>query len=218
MKTITVTSRKGGAGKTTLAVNLALAAHHGGHRVLLADIDPQRSASDVLKARERSGPALVETSAGKLFQLRLAAEREGVEVMIIDTPTQPEADVALALNIADLSVVVSRPTFLDVAAVVRSAEAIRHLGRTGVVVINQAPPRRKGVEPPAVLRAAEALRFGGLPVANVGIRSRAAYQATIAQGCSPLDWTPDSVAAREIALLWRDIERRLPSGLTARRA
>lgn len=218
MKTIVVTSRKGGVGKTTLALNLALAAFGGGAKVLLADIDPQRSATDALKARTRPGPALVETTAGKLFQLHMAAGREGVDLMVIDTPSTPEAEVALAMNIADLCVLVSRPNFLDVASVVRSSEAVRRLGRTGVVVLNQAPPSRKGVEPPAVLRAIEALRFGGLPLASVGLRSRTVYQAAIAHGVSVAEWDANSTAAREIAGLWRDLERRLGLQRNAERA
>lgn len=218
MKTIVVTSRKGGVGKTTVAVNLALAAYATGARVLLADIDPQRSATDSLKARTRPGPSLVETSAGKLFQLHMAAGREGVDLLVIDTPSTPEAEVALAMNIADLCVLVSRPNFLDVASVVRSSEAVRRLGRTGVVVLNQAPPSRKGVEPSAVLRAIEALRFGGLPLATVGLRSRAVYQAAIAHGASAAEWDPASTAAREVAGLWRDLERRLGLSLAAERA
>ncbi|MFZ5670174.1 MAG: AAA family ATPase [Pseudomonadota bacterium] len=218
MKTIVVTSRKGGVGKTTVAVNIALAAFNSGARVLLADTDPQRSATDSLKARTRAGPALVETSAGKLFQLHMAAAREGVQVMVVDTPSTPESDVALALNVADLCVLVSRPNFLDVASVVRSAEAVRRLGRNGVVVLNQAPPRRRGVEPSAVLRAAEALRFGGLPLASVGLRSRAAYQAAIARGASAAEWDPAAPAAREVAALWRDLDGRLCVGQAAARA
>ena len=173
MKTLVVTSRKGGVGKTTVAVNVALAAHAGGARVLLADIDPQRSSTDALKARTRPGPSLIETSGGKLFQLHMTASREGVDLLVIDTPSTPEAEVALAMNIADLCLLVSRPNFLDVASVVRSSEAVHRLGRNGVVVLNQAPPSRRGVEPPAVLRAVEALRFGGLPLAAVGLRARA---------------------------------------------
>jgi chromosome partitioning protein len=218
MKTIVVTSRKGGVGKTTVAVNLALTAFAGGARVMLADIDPQRSATDALKARTRPGPALIETTAGKLFQLHMAAGREGVDLLVIDTPSTPEAEVALAMNLADLCLLVSRPNFLDVASVVRSSEAVRRLGRTGLVVLNQAPPSRKGIEPPAVLRAIEALRFGGLPLATVGLRSRAVYQAAIAHGVSAAEWDPASTAAREMAGLWRDIQRRLGLGLAAERA
>lgn len=218
MKSIVVTSRKGGVGKTTVAVSLALAAFAAGARVLLADTDPQRSATDALKARGRPGPALVETSAGKLFQLYMAAGREGVDFLIVDTPSTPESDVVQALNIADLCVLVSRPNFLDVASVVRSSEAVRRLGRNGVVVLNQAPPSRRGVEPPAVHRAAEALRFGGLPLASVGLRSRTIYQAAIAHGASAAEWDAASPAAREIAALWRDLNGRLPSARAAERA
>lgn len=209
MKTLVVTSRKGGVGKTTVAINIALAAFAAGKRVLLADIDPQRSATDVLKARSRPGPSLVETAAGKLFQLHMAAAREGVDLLVVDTPSTPEDDVVTALNIADLCVLVSRPNFLDIASVVRSSEAVRRLGRNGVVVLNQAPPSRMGVEPPAVLRAIEALRFAGLPLATVGLRARATYPSAIAQGASVAEWDPTSTAAREIAGLWRDLERRL---------
>ncbi len=51
MQTITVMSRKGGAGKTTLAVNLVLTARHNGVQALLADADPIASATEVLGSR-----------------------------------------------------------------------------------------------------------------------------------------------------------------------
>ena len=51
MRTIAVIARKGGSGKTTVAVHLAIAAHLRGKRTLLADSDPQRSSSAVLKGR-----------------------------------------------------------------------------------------------------------------------------------------------------------------------
>jgi len=212
MKTLVVTSRKGGVGKTTVAVNIALAAFASGARVMLADIDPQRSATDALRAREKPGPVLVETAAGKLFQLHMTASREGYDLLVVDTPSTPEAEVALAMNISDLCLLVCRPNFLDIASVVRSSEAVRRLGRNGLVVLNQAPPSRKGVEPPAVLRAVEALRFGGLPLAAVGLRSRAAYPSAIAHGVSAAEWDPASTAAREIDGLWRDLQRRLGLG------
>ena len=86
VKTITVLSRKGGAGKTTLAVNLALTAFLQGRKVVLADIDPQRSASDALRARREPGPILAEVTAGKLFMTKSNAMRDGVDYLFIDTP------------------------------------------------------------------------------------------------------------------------------------
>jgi chromosome partitioning protein len=45
MKTITIISQKGGAGKTTIAVHLAVAAERRGMKTALFDLDPQASAS-----------------------------------------------------------------------------------------------------------------------------------------------------------------------------
>lgn len=202
MKTLAVISRKGGAGKTTLAVNLAITAHLAGLKIMLADIDPQRSASDSLRARTGDGPLLAEINAGKLFSTQTQARHGDFDALIVDTPAAPETDVLQAINFADLCVLVCRPTFLDIASVVRSAEAVRRLGKKGVIVLSQAPSRRNGVEPPAVIKAAEALRFTGMPLAPIGLRARAAFQQSVAHGRSVCEWEPGSAAAEEISRLW----------------
>ena len=202
MKTLAVISRKGGAGKTTLAVNLALTSHLVGWKTMLADMDPQRSASDALRARGAAGPTLAETTAGKLFQARSQALHDAYDLMVIDTPVAPDADVALAVNSADLCVLVCRPTFLDIASVARSAEMVRRLGKSGLIVLNQAPSKRVGLEPVSVQKSVEALRFCGLPIAPIGLRSRAVYQQSIARGRSVVEWDPANPAAQEISRLW----------------
>lgn len=202
MKTLALISRKGGAGKTTLSVNLAITAHLAGLKVMLADIDSQRSASDSLRARNDDGPVLAEINAGKLFSTQVQAQHSDYDALVIDTPAAPETDVLQAIHCADLCVLVCRPTFLDIASVARSAEAVRRLGKKGVIVLSQAPSRRNGVEPPSVLKAAEALRFTGMPLAPVGLRARMAFQQSIAHGRSVCEWEPGSAAAEEISRLW----------------
>lgn len=205
MKTLAVISRKGGAGKTTLTVNLTLAAHLAGWKTILADIDPQRSASEALRARTEPGPTIAEINAGKLFQTRSQALHDAYDVMLIDTPAAPDSDVAVAVNSADLCVLVCRPTFLDIASVARSAEMVRRLGKAGLIVLNQAPSKRGGLEPVGVQKAIEALRFCGLPIAPVGMRSRTIYQQAIARGRSVGEWDAASPAAQEIDRLWTHV-------------
>ncbi len=67
MKNIAIIARKGGSGKTTVAVNLALAAHRRGHAVELADTDPQGSSAEVLRVRKAEGPMVVQTTGEAIF-------------------------------------------------------------------------------------------------------------------------------------------------------
>jgi chromosome partitioning protein len=209
VKILTIMSRKGGAGKTTVAVNLTLAARAAGIRAVLADADSLRSASEVLRGREDAPSLLFETSASKLFTLTDACRRSGVDLLVIDTPAAPEADVAECAKVADLCIAVARPTYLDLAATVQSVAVIQRLGRDGLIVLNQAPPSRGGLEPPCVLKAFEALRFASLPVAPTALRSRIVYQSAFAQGRSVLEAEGGGAAAREVQALLGQAWRRL---------
>jgi chromosome partitioning protein len=207
MRTIAVIARKGGSGKTTVAVHMAIAAHLRRHRTLLADADPQRSSCDVLKGRRDDGPAWNETSGPKLFALQVAAQRAGVDALVIDTAAGAEDEVAHAIVLSDLSLLVIRPTFLDFAAAIRTVDVMRRLHKPGLIVLNQAPPAREGIEPPAVKKAQEALRLMRLPVAPTILRARSAYQSALECGRSAEELDAGGPAAQEVADLWAFVER-----------
>ncbi|HYC75882.1 ParA family protein [Brevundimonas sp.] len=198
--TITVMSFKGGAGKTTIAVSLAATAFQAGLKTLLVDTDPLRASTLSLSARTMPGPDHLVLSPGALFQNGSTASRAGYDIRIVDTPAAPKADVAAAANCADLCLVVCRPTFLDIAAVLASAEMIRQLGRRGAVVLNQCQASRGNHEPPSIRRAREALALTGLPLAGV-IGSRVAYQQSVARGLAAGE-IGSVAAATEIRSLW----------------
>lgn len=209
MKTLAVMSRKGGAGKTTVAVNLTLAARAMGVKAVLADADPLRSASEVLRGREEAPGLLFETAASKLFTLTEACRRSGVELLVIDTPAAPEADVAEAAKVADLCLAVARPTYIDLAAAVKSVAIVQRLGQEGLIVLNQCPSSRGGIEPPAVQKAVQAMRFASLPVASVVLRSRMVYQTAFAQACSVMEMEPGGAASEEVCELFHQAWRKL---------
>jgi chromosome partitioning protein len=209
MRKLAIVSRKGGTGKTTLAVNLATAAYSNGRKVVLADVDGQRSSQQWSRARGRTGPSVQPTSAGGLFQLSFSAERQGADLLIVDTPGSFEDGVLTSIKLSDLCVLVTRPNYLDIASLLTTAEAVRQLGRPALVVLNQAPCRRNGFEAPLVDRAIEALRFTGLPIATVGLRARVAYQTAMSRGLSVFEWEPGGAAAEEVRRLWTDVEAHL---------
>jgi chromosome partitioning protein len=202
MRTIAVIARKGGSGKSTVALHLALAAHLRGRRVLLADTDAQRSASVVLRGRPNDGPELAATSGAKLFALQLSAQRSGVDLIVIDTPAVVEEELSHAIVAADLCLLVVRPTFLDLAAAAQTTDIVRRLRKPMLVVMNQAAPARAGIEPPSVKRAMKALELLRLPVAPVILRARAGYQSALDGGRSVEELEGQTEAAHEVAGLW----------------
>ena len=209
MRTLAVISRKGGVGKTTLSVNLAVAAYHAGLRTVLADLDGQRSASAWAKVRQVAGPAVLETTAGKLFPMWSAAANAGCQLMILDTPARGEAEALQALRLADLCLLVGRPNFFDVEALGRSIDLLRQFERPGLIVLNQAPSRRMGRESEAVQTAADALGRSGTPLARVGLRHRAIFPASAAKGLSAAELDPASAGAREVEGVWAEVRDRL---------
>jgi len=92
---------------------------------------------------------------------------------------------------------------------VRSVAIIQRLGKDGEIVLNQCAPPRNGVEPPQVVKAMEALRFAGLPVAPVALRSRVGYQTATAQMRSVLEMDGQGAACAEVRALFSDVWRRL---------
>jgi chromosome partitioning protein len=206
MKNIAVVARKGGSGKTTIAVNLAIAAHRRAHRVLLADCDPQGSAAEVMRVRQAPGPEVMRATGDELLRRVKEASAEG-RLTILDTPASLEDSIGHAIAAAHLSLLVVRPSFLDIAAALQTARILRSLRKPGLILLNQAPVTRAGTEPPAVKRALEALRLMQLPVAPVVLRSRANYQTTLATGQSVEELSPGNPAAVEISHLWNYIER-----------
>lgn len=206
MRTIAVIALKGGSGKTTVATHLALAAHLRGLKTLVADIDPQQSAVEVLQAREREGPEYIATSGADLYAAKFAAIRSQKDAMIIDTAAGAIEDLGHAIVLADLSLLIVRPTLLDLAAAVRTANIVQRLKKPVMAVMNQAPVPRDGIEAPTVQRALRALKMMRLPLVPTILRSRAIYQTALETGRSAEE-RGDEAAIREIVALWAFIER-----------
>lgn len=205
LRTVAVVALKGGSGKTTIAAHLALAAHLRGVDTLLVDTDPQRSSTEVLRARSGAGPEVLESSGPGLLAVQMAAVCSRKQLLIIDTAAGALEDVSEAIVLADLAVMVVRPTLLDIAALARTVGIVRRLKKPAIVVVNQAPAARAGVEPPLMQRALRALEYMRLPVAPSIVRARSIYQTALETGRSAEEMG-DPAAAREIAALWEVID------------
>lgn len=215
MFTIAVLNQKGGVGKTTLATNLAAAAHLAKKRTLLIDLDEQGSALDWYNARH-DGSALAGLTTVKFDRaLSLPKYREisaGFDVVVLDGPPRLGALTRSAAVAADIVVVPVRPGAFDLWAVeetvstLAEADAIRaELGRRPVrrlLVVNQAATNTV-----IARETPEALAEVG-DTASVVIHLRVAFAEAANIGESVLTTQADGLAAEEIRQLYSYVARR----------
>jgi chromosome partitioning protein len=209
MKVISVVCQKGGAGKTTIATNLAVLAEQEGYPTALLDLDPQATAAKWGDKRQGRPPDVVAAQAGRLQRLLDAARDQGAALAIIDTA--PTADTAAldAAKVADLVLVPCQPSDFDLGAVgatVRLSEQIA--GKTTWVVMNAVPPTSKITE-----EAVGVLTSAGVKVAPVRLVRRLDLVNGLPLGQSAVEWDAKGKAAEETRQLWEWV--RGLAGMTA---
>lgn len=194
MKTIALIAQKGGVGKTTIAVNLAVTA---GIPTVLFDLDQQESAVMWADRRNTDSPHVEFITERRLSEGLRAAEQGKFGLAIIDTPPAAGPQAYTAAQAADLVLIPCRPSLVDLDAIRRTAQLIKSAGKPAFVVFNAAPHSAT-----TLLEDARAIVEGvGLAACPVILRERSAYRASWPLGRAVLEVEPTSKAAREISEL-----------------
>ena len=197
MLTVALISQKGGAGKTTLAINLAIASELAGRPAVVVDLDPQASAATWGDSHEAEAPVVVSAQAARLAEVLATAHEHGAALTLIDTAPHAEAAALAAARAADLVLVPCRPSVLDLRAVTASQDIARLAGTPAAAVLCAVPARG-----PLAGEAQSALEAYGLPVAPVRIGQRAAFVHAMTVGQGAQEYEHGGKAAREIARLY----------------
>ena len=198
MRTIAIASAKGGVGKTTLAVHLAVAAVQQGRDVVLLDADPQLSAVRWSERRSSSEPVVLGRAVSQL-----AAEMEriagfGADVAIVDTPPRAwvGADNAalVAAKLADVVLVPCRPSILDIESTAVSVQRLQAATAAPVVVVlNGCAHRGREAD-----EAAEALGGLGAQVCPARIGQRVLFARSMLDGRAAQEVEPGGKAADDV--------------------
>lgn len=200
MKVIAIIGQKGGTGKTTTTLGLAVAAAQAGLPTAVLDLDPQTNAANWKDRREAENPAVESIQPGRLRQTLKAAEDAGAAFVFIDTPGKSDTAAIEAARVADLVLIPVRPQIFDLETLSAVRDAIRVAGSPpAYVVLNGIHPT--ATRSPDQQREVIAEAFG-LPVAPVHLSHRAAYAEAPAIGKTPQEIEPDGKAAGELNSLF----------------
>jgi chromosome partitioning protein len=211
MKTVALLSQKGGSGKSTIAVHLAVIAQAAGLRTVLVDLDPQRSAAGWWDTRTAPTPELVETTPDGLRAVLDAARADGVGLCVVDTRPSAGADTAAAAALADLVLIPTRPSIFDLRAIGATVEIVAKAKARAFIVLNTVPAAR-GAGLAAVTadaRRALAAEYDTIPLAPVAIGQRVAMAHALIDGRAVNEFDPHGKAAREMTQLWHLVEAAL---------
>jgi chromosome partitioning protein len=211
MHTIALISRKGGTGKSTLAIGLAVAAMGAGHRVCLLEADPLGTVSNWRRRRSAAEPAVETVRDGyELFHRVQELARGGVTLTVVDTAGGWSDASRGAMAAADFCLIPARPSPADIEAAAPTLAAVRESGKPFAFVLNQIPGRSARLNGAAgsLRERAIALKMADV-LALPAIVLRNDQQDALGAGLGVTEYAPRGKSAEEIRGLWQWVWARL---------
>ena len=198
MKTIAIISQKGGSGKTTLSINIAVTASKALKNCAIIDLDPQASASKWQEIRGGDDPTIVSGHAPMLGKLLTNAKEAEADLIILDTPPHSESTAVTAAKHADLILIPCRTSILDIQAITDSLNIANLTKTPAFVLLNATPARGTLIE-----EASELLSELGANICPISITQRADFNHALTSSKGVLEYAPSSKATEEMLSLYR---------------
>lgn len=209
---VLIGGEKGGPGKTTIAVNLAVARALDGHDVLLVDTDLQGSASDWISARDGSG-VLPRIASVQKFGKGLARELEDLVDrygdIIVDAGGRDSVELRAAMTKADIMVAPIQASSFDLWTLRRLDELVRQAQgfneKLRVIILISRASTNTFISD--TRDAADLVsEYENFSLAYHPIRERISFRRSVGQGMGIIEYRPiDKKAIIEINSLYKEI-------------
>ena len=213
MKILAVLSEKGGAGKTTISVHLAVAAQLAGLNTAIIDLDPQASSADWCD-RRGSAPEGVAIPPSRLEKLLADLRGNETDLVVLDCGRDSHNAGYLAAMASDFALIPMRTGGFDFQALNRTLDMCRLAGKRPCLLLNGMRPGATRAE----RDAREALAGDDRDIAPMAIHTRAIYATASITARTAQETEPGSGAAEEIATLFKWISGQLGLSTTRQRS
>ena len=200
---VAVAQRKGGAGKSTVAANLAVALAEAGFKAALLDTDPQGTLTRWHSLRAEGARDLsFDNPAGWRVPQAVTRLRKAMDFVILDTPPHADTDSRLAMRSADLVLIPLQPSVADLWAMEGTLEVAAAEKRSVALMLNRVPAQGRAAQ-----EVAATLEQRKLPLLPSPFGNRTAFAAAFAEGLGVTEHATRSQAAAEARALAEAIRR-----------
>lgn len=200
---ITVGSTKGGVGKSTTAINLAVEAAKDKKRVLLVDTDPQKTAISFRNERATNDIKVIALVTSTIHE-DISAYLPAFDIIIIDAGGRDNSVFRSALAACELFLLPVLPSQADIWGMDDTVKAFKEIQpfnkMTGVILLNQVQQNTK-VSSGAMEALEEYKSF--LPLLPQQLHLRVAYKESLSTGQGVSEFDPRGGAAEEMGELYR---------------
>ena len=194
---IAIAQQKGGAGKSTVAANLAVGLAAGRQKIALLDTDPQASLSrwaELRAGREGAAPISFEAPSGWRVTSAIDRLKRSHDVVIMDTAPHADTDSKVAIRAADLVIIPMQPAGPDLWASEATLKLAAAEKKPARILLNRVPAQGRLKD---VIMAELAARK--LELLGPGLGNRTAYATAFMLGLGVGENAARSAAAEEIA-------------------
>lgn len=200
MQIFSMIAQKGGTGKTTLVLNLAIAAEEDSKKTLIIDLDPQISACKWGDRRKEAYPSVISAQPERLPKVLEVAATQGFDMVLIDTPPKSGDAALVAARVADAVLIPCRPQIMDIETLPNLVDILKMAKNPPAkVILNVVPPvgfKRKE-------EAAALITSFGFEIFEQSISQRVAFGDASILGKSALEYESEGEGAQEIRELYK---------------
>jgi len=204
MKTIAILSQKGGSGKTTTALHLAVAAEQDGKSAVVIDLDPQGSAAVWYQARKKAGhsanPIVIATHPASLEDVLSKIAEQGADMVFIDTAPQSDTLAVQAATLADMVIITCKPSVMDLRAISATLRLAQIAQVKPHILLTQTEPQ--GTRKAEAATTLAALDVDVIPQATT---KRVAYMDALIDGQTASEFEPNGQAAIETKTIYQHV-------------